>query len=550
MRIVSMATRAELVSATRGRYSAALRGQKKQILDEFVAVTGFHRKHAMRLLRGRGDLKPGGPRPQRRVYDEAVRTALIVVWEASDRICGKRLKPLMGPMVEAMERHGHLRLEAEVRTHLLAMSAATIDRALIEAKAGAGQKRRRGSVNGVRQSIPVRTFSDWGDPAPGFCEADLVWHSGPTAKGSFIQTLVVTDIATGWTECAPLLVREQTQVLLVLAEIRKVLPFALLGFDTDNDSVFMNETVRDYCAAEKITFTRCRPYRKNDQAWVEQKNGSIVRRIVGYRRFEGHVATTALAELYATVRLFVNFFQPSFKLAEKERQGSRVLKRYHKPATPYQRLIADTRTPDDVRQRLEKVYASLDPVRLLRDMRFGQQRLVDLADKPGEAVSGDGAPSLDQFLTGLRTAWQGGEIRPTSRAKPKAKRGRRRPDPFVAVTPQLEAWFKVEPWRTASELLEKLQAEHADQYPDLLLRTLQRRLKTWRSQSAHEMIFGAAAAHDPRARAAELVDQDRGADGNIQVRQRSRGSGTSVSEAIRALILFVALYARDAGAAL
>lgn len=116
---------------------------------------------------------------------------------------------------------------------MLAMSAATIDRALIEAKAGAGQKRRRGSVNGVRRSIPVRTFSDWGDPAPGYCEADLVWHSGPTAKGSFIQTLVVTDIATGWTECAPLLVREQTQVLLVLAEIRKVLPFALLGFDTD-----------------------------------------------------------------------------------------------------------------------------------------------------------------------------------------------------------------------------------------------------------------------------------------------------------------------------
>lgn len=138
-----MATRAELVSATRGRSAVALRAQKKQILDKFVAVTGFHRKHAMRLLCARGELKSSGPRRQRRVYDEAVRTALIVVWEASDRICGKRLKPVIGPMVEAMERHGHPRLEAEVRTHLLAMSAATIDRALIEAKAGAGQKRRR-----------------------------------------------------------------------------------------------------------------------------------------------------------------------------------------------------------------------------------------------------------------------------------------------------------------------------------------------------------------------------------------------------------------------
>lgn len=135
----------------------------------------------------------------------------------------------------------------------------------------------------------------------------------------------------------------------------------------------------------------------------------------------------------------MNFFQPSFKLAEKKRQGSRVLKRYHKPATPYQRLLADVRAPDDVRQRLEKIYSALDPVCLLRDMRCGQQRLVELADKPGESVSDGSAPSLDQFLTGLRTAWQGGEIRPTSRPKQQAKRVRRRPDPFVAVTPQLEA---------------------------------------------------------------------------------------------------------------
>jgi hypothetical protein len=220
-----MATRAELVSATRRRYAVALRAQKKQILDEFVAVTGLHRKHATRLLRAQGELKSSGQRPQRRVYNEAVRTALIMVWEASYRIYGKRLKPLIRRMVEAMERHGRLRLEAEARTQLLAMSAATIDRALIEATAGTGQKRRRGSFNSVRRNIPVRTFSDWGDPSPGYSEADLVWHSGLTGKGSFIQTLVETDIAAGWTECAPLLVREQTQVLLVLAEIRKLLPF-------------------------------------------------------------------------------------------------------------------------------------------------------------------------------------------------------------------------------------------------------------------------------------------------------------------------------------
>ena len=193
--------------------------------------------------------------------------------------------------------------------------------------------------------MPVRTFADWHDPPPGFFEADLVAHSGPVASGSFVQTLVLTDIATGWTECAPLLVREQRLLIEVLGELRKLLPFALLGFDTDNDSVFMNETVRDYCQASGVVFTRCRPYRKNDQAWVEQKNGAVVRRLVGYRRFEGLEAAAELARLYAAVRLFVNFFQPSFKLAEKQRDGARVIKRYHKPATPLSATAGGSANP-------------------------------------------------------------------------------------------------------------------------------------------------------------------------------------------------------------
>ena len=164
-------------------------------------------------------------------------------------------------------------------------------------------------------------------------------HSGPVTRGSFVQTLVVTDIASGWTELAPLLVREQTLLVDVLGEIRRRLPFPLLGFDIDNDTVFMNETVRDYCAAEKIEFTRCRPYRKNDQAHVEQKNGEIVRRMVGYRRYEGLAAAGQLAKLYSPARLFVNAFQPCFKLAEKTRDGAQVKKRYHKPLTPCDRLL-------------------------------------------------------------------------------------------------------------------------------------------------------------------------------------------------------------------
>ena len=183
-----------------------------------------------------------------------------MLWEASDRICGKRLKPLLPVLIEGMERQGHLRLAPEVRAALLAVSAATIDRALRHVREQAGGRPRRRTVSSaVRRSVPVRTFSDWQGPPPGFFEADLVAHSGPSARGSVIQTLVLTDIATGWTECAPLLVREQGLLIEVLREIRAHLPFDVLGFDTDNDSVFMNETVQEYCHKTGIEFTRCRP---------------------------------------------------------------------------------------------------------------------------------------------------------------------------------------------------------------------------------------------------------------------------------------------------
>ena len=230
MRRVSMATRDELLAAVAARYGASRRAEKTRILDEFAAVTGYHRKHAMRLLRaGRSDRRSAS-RPQRRLYDEAVREALIVLWEASDRICGKRLKALIPTFVSAMERHGHLSLAPEIRAALLAISAATIDRALRPQRERTGaHTRRRGTSSAIRRSIPVRTFSDWGDPPPGFIEADLVAHSGPITSGAFLQTLVLTDVATGWTECAPLLVREQTLLVGVLEELRGLMPFPLLA---------------------------------------------------------------------------------------------------------------------------------------------------------------------------------------------------------------------------------------------------------------------------------------------------------------------------------
>ena len=495
MRRLSMATRDELLATVSERYRVSGRADKSRIVDEFAAATGYHRKHAMRVLRTGPSEKRSAPRPSRRIYGAAEREALILLWEASDRVCGKRLKAIIPTLIEAMMRHGHLALAADVRVGLLKMSAATIDRVLQPQRDRCSTRRRRpGSISTIRRSIPVRTFSDWRDPPPGFVEADLVAHSGPVTNGSFVQTLVVTDIASGWTEIAPLLVREQTLLVDVLGEVRRRLPFSMLGFDVDNDTVFMNETVRDYCAAEKIELTRCRPYRKNDQAHVEQKNGEIVRRMVGYRRYEGIAAAAQLARLYAPVRLFVNAFQPSFKLAEKTRTGAHVAKRYHKPLTPCDRLLADARITSAVRERIVGLRTDLDPVRLLAEIRSAQQTLVTLADamdKTRNAASGpDQPPPLDAFVKGLRTAWRDGEVRPTSQPKPKAKRGRRRPDPLVAVTDDLRAWFEADPASTGRQLLDRLQVAHPEHYPDGLVRTVQRRLKIWRSDMAHALVFG------------------------------------------------------------
>jgi hypothetical protein len=504
---ISMATRDELVVALSARYALSNRMERGRILDEFVAVSGFHRKHAMRLLRAEHSGRRSDPRPSRRLYNDAVREALIVIWEASDRICGKRLRPLVPILIEAMERHGHLQLATEVRTGLLAMSAATMDRSLRDVRAHAGGRKRRNAPPSaaIRRSVPVRTFDDWDDPPPGFVEADLVAHSGPVTKGSFVQTLTLTDIATGWTECAPLLVREQKLLTEVLGEMRKRIPFPLLGFDTDNDSVFMNETVKTCCEETGLVFTRCRPYRKNDQAWVEQKNGAVVRRAVGYRRYEGLDAAAALARLYTSLRLFVNFFQPSFKLAGKARDGAKVKKKYHSPATPYQRLLADTRTSEETRQRVIAIHATLDPVRLLQAIRTAQQELVEIADRPvtAEAMP-PAALTMEQFLSGLRTAWQDGEVRPTNRPKEKAPRGRRRPDPFATVTALVREWFEAEPWRTSRELFERLRDQQPGIFPDGQLRTLQRRLKEWRRERAHKMVFGADAVGETRMESATL----------------------------------------------
>src|SRR5690606_5372337 len=190
-----------------------------------------------------------------------------------------------------------------------------------------------------RRRIRVRTSADWNEPPPGSMEMDLVAHCGQINRGSYVHSLVLTDIASGWTEAAPIVVREGTLVVETLERIRASLPFALRAVDVDNGSEFVNDKLIEYGVGNGIELTRSRPYRKNDQAWIEQKNGAVVRKLLGYRRFEGLAAARAMARLYGASRLFVNFFQPSFKLATKHRDGAKVIKRYHPPQTPCERLL-------------------------------------------------------------------------------------------------------------------------------------------------------------------------------------------------------------------
>ena len=488
---ISVRTRQELVQAVGERYRGGTPDAKRRILDEFVALTGYHRKHAIRVLNGSLG-PPASPRRGRlRIYDEAVRQALIVFWEASDRVCGKRLKPLLPILLPALERHGHLSLASGLRTHLLAVSASTIDRMLSGARASAGGRRARAKTTpAIRRSVPVRTFADWHDPMPGFVEADLVVHCGESMAGSFASTLVLTDIASGWTECIALLVRESSLIVDALEGLRGTLPFPLRGIDTDNGSEFINALLIGFCTDHGIEFTRSRPYQKNDQAWVEQKNGSVVRRLVGYGRLEGIAAGEALSRLYSASRLFVNFFQPSFKLAEKNRVGAHVSKRYHAPETPCARLLASPAIAEPVKDRLRAVLATLDPLRLLDEIRTVQHHLAALAAGERVHVLPHRHADLERFLNSLAHAWREGEVRPTHRGGPKpARHWRTRKDPFEATWPRVVTWLECEPDRTAKELFQRLRDERPTDFAPGQLRTLQRRVTEWRRLAARRLVF-------------------------------------------------------------
>src|SRR3984957_11329467 len=493
---ISMGARREITAAVVDRYRSAGRADKGLILDELCAVTGWHRKHAVRALAIHVAVSPEARRQRRPTYGATVRDALVALWEASDRICGKRLRVMIPTLLPSLERHGRLKLDQADRVLVLGVSAATIDRLLVETKiAAAGGKRRRvGFYSAVRREVPIRTFNDWHDPPPGFCEVDMVAHGGTSVAGSFIQTLTMVDVATGWTECMPLGTRESGLVVQAMERAQNLFPWLIRGADFDNDSAFMNDVVVPWCRAQKIEVTRSRAYKKNDQAFVEQKNGAVVRRLVGYGRFDGVETARVLVRLYAASRLHTNFFQPSFKLKDKRREGAKVIKRYHAPATPYARALVHPKLSEAVKQRLRELYRTLDPVVLLAEMRDAQTELGTRVDcRAGKIAAAPcalpSAPDAAAFARGLGKAVLAGEQRAIHRRlrKPYKKRVRM-PSMLDPHVEEIERWLGAEPRLTALVILERLAARCPGQFGPPQHTIVQRLLKALRKKAAEKLI--------------------------------------------------------------
>ncbi len=491
---LSFRSKRELLLQIAPRYREASPTLKTVILDEFVAATGYARKYAIRLLSHPVVPKMTIERPRAPHYGLEVQQALHLAWTAANHICAKRLIPFLPTLVESLERHAHLHLSEESRMQLLAMSPATADRILQPYR-----KQERHGISTTRagtllkKQIPVRTFQEWNESKPGFMEADLVAHCGTQIDGSSLYTLTLTDIATGWTECLPLLSKGQEAVVAALKRARQLLPFPLLGIDTDNGTEFINVELLAFCEQEQLTFTRGRPRRSNDQCYVEQKNGQIVRQVVGYDRFSGELAYRQLTELYRALRLYVNCFQPSMKLQAKERAGSKVRRTYDQAQTPIQRLLTSGVLAAPKQHELLRFTEALDPLLLLTQLEQLQKALWQ------HAVTSSACPeALATLSFSVQQCTQ--EQVPTDgfphtspsllkreRKKKYQKTGRphdwrTRQDPFEGEWDQVTAWLLVNPALTGVEIFHQLEQLSPGRYRPTQVRTLQRGLSKVRAR--------------------------------------------------------------------
>lgn len=367
--MLTMKEKSALSRTLRARYQKSSKKEKSRILDEFIATTEYNRSYARRILgslgkRGRKRIR----KPRQRTYDASVFYPLRTLWIAADGICGARLKPFIPDLMTVLEKNKELRLNKGIRKMLLSIGSATIDRMLAATRKQYELKGRSTTKPGtlLRSTIAVRTHDDWDDKRPGYFETDLVAFCGESVRGEYINGLNLTDVATGWIGLEAVMGKGQYRVHAAIDRVRQRLEFAVLGLDPDNGSEFINHELKRYCEIHQIMFTRIRPYKKNDNCYVEQKNYTVLRRFLGYARYDTQKQLEIIKEILLLVEPYVNFFQPSMKLKEKKRIGTRVKKTYDIAKTPYQRLLVSGILNEEQKQSLQTVYESLNPVDMKR----------------------------------------------------------------------------------------------------------------------------------------------------------------------------------------
>ena len=400
---LSMRAKQELTKSVAQRYRGASRAVKSSILNDFVADTGYNRAYAALVLRDCGcrvlysdgkemieavaSMKPrqGGGRP--RMYNDEVRQAVEQLWVLFGFMCGKRLAPVIRFSLPFLEADEFLKVSPETKEALFHVRAATVDRLLAPIRKAMrlkGNSYTRGTA-ALSEQIPIRTFGEWENVAPGHVQLDLVGHDGGALSGQCCFTLTVTDVCLGWTERRAVLNRAASWVKAALKEIREDIPFEIKELHPDNGSEFINLNLFQYCKNSGLTMTRSRPGRKNDNCYVEQKNFDTVRKLVGYARFVTPQAVEALNQLYRVQGQLQNFVYPSQKLISKERHGAKVKKRYDQPQTPAQRLLTRTDIPAEVKQVVREQHASVNPIQLARQVASLQDTVASLAERYRES---------------------------------------------------------------------------------------------------------------------------------------------------------------------
>ncbi len=396
---LDMRTRKKITSKMAERYRKASKAEKGKMLNELCALAGYNRSYAARVLREasstssvsrKAEKRPPGARGQGRkpLYTAEVTEPLKKVWAIMNFPCGKRLVAALPEMIRVLELFGEIELAPQAREGLLKISSATADRLLAPERKKLTLKARCKTKPGslLKHQVPIRTYAEWNDLRPGFLEVDLVGHEGGNPRGDFCQSLVAVDVSTGWTELRAVKNKAQVWVFEAIADIRKSLPFPLLGIDSDSGAEFTGAHLIRYCQQEGITFTRGRPSRKNDNCYVEQKNYTAVRQYVGYMRHDTEAELKTINELYSYLCPYLNFFQPQAKLIYKERIGSKVKKRYDNPKTPYQRIISSPDVSDQVKKKLKRRYDKLNPAELRRKILELQDRLYQQAVFKGKEM--------------------------------------------------------------------------------------------------------------------------------------------------------------------